>query len=93
MKEAKKDSAVGWCRAGKENRVGDGLVSSPTTVRNPPRDNSSGSLGDSTDRTPTSSRSFGVVFERSRPQIWGGQYAVRVRAWDIVSKSMSMEDA
>lgn len=56
----------GWCRAGKENSVGEGFVSSPTTVRNPPSESSSGSLGDSTERMPTSRRSFALVFTRCR---------------------------
>jgi len=51
----------GWCRAGKVNRVGFGLVSSPTTVRKPPKVSSSGFFGNSIDRIPTSRRSFDTV--------------------------------
>lgn len=65
---------------------------SPITVRNPPRESSSGSLGGATERIPTSKRCFLVVV-RSRSQVWEGQNAVMVRAWEMVSKSMSTEDA
>jgi hypothetical protein len=84
---------IGWCRAGNEKSVGEGLVSSPTTVRKPPRESSSGSFGDSTDRMPTSRRSLGVWLESWRDCDCGGQNAVIVRAWEIVSKSMSTDDA
>jgi hypothetical protein len=66
-KEAENVDSDGWCRAAKEKRVGEGFVSSPTTVKNPPKESSSGSLGDSTERTPTSRRLFGVVFLRLSP--------------------------
>ena len=58
MKEEENANWIGWCRAGKENRVGEGLMSSPTTVRKPPKESSSGSFGDSTESTPTSRRSL-----------------------------------
>lgn len=79
------DEETGWCRAGNENRVGEGLVSSPTTVRKPPRESSSGSWGEETERTPTSRRASGVLLLRDRERGEGRQKAVRVRAWEIVS--------
>ena len=63
--EAEKVDPDGWCREGKEKRVGDGFVSSPTTVKKPPKDISSGFFADSTERIPTSMRSFGAVFLRA----------------------------
>lgn len=65
---------------------------SPITVRKPPRESSSGSLGGATERIPTSRRCFLVVV-RDRSQVLEGQNAVMVKAWEMVSKSMSIEDA
>lgn len=56
LKVEVKDWRVEWCREGKEKSVGLGLVSSPSTVRKPPRLSSSGSRGCSTERMPTSRR-------------------------------------
>lgn len=84
-KEAENVDSDEWCRAAKENRVGEGFVSSPTTVKNPPTESSSGSLADSAERTPTSRRLFGVVFLRVSACVWDGQKADRVRARDVAS--------
>lgn len=77
---------VGWCREGKEKSVGEGLVSSPTTVRKPPRLSSSGSSGFSMERMPTSSRE--EAGERFVSEMFcgpGGKKELSVRAWDMVS--------
>lgn len=84
-KEAENVDPDGWCRAGKEKRVGEGFVSSPTTVKNPPKETSSGCFVASTERMPTSRRPFGAVFLRLSPCVWEGQKEVRVRARDVVS--------
>jgi len=73
-----KDCEVGWCRPGKEKRVGEGEVSSPTTVRKPPRESSSCAWGVSTERIPTSRRSL-FVFVRFRDQVREGQKALMVK--------------
>ena len=85
----------GWCRAGKEKSVGEGLVFSPRTVRNPPRESSSTSFGFSTERMPTSIRDSGREegLERERGWVEGGKKAVSVRAWEMVSKSISRVEA
>lgn len=49
-----------WWRAGKENKVGEGLVSSPMTVRKPAKESSSLSIGFSFDRIPISRRESGM---------------------------------
>lgn len=59
-KEEVKVAESGWWRAGKENKVGDGLVSSPITVRKPARESSSFSMGISFDRIPISRRDSGM---------------------------------
>lgn len=68
MKVDVKNSEVVWWRDGKEKRDGEGLVSSPITVKNPPRLNSSTSSGFSWFRIPTSRREgelvFGLLIER-----------------------------
>jgi hypothetical protein len=69
------------------------VVSSPTTVRNPPRESCSGSCGCSTDRTPTSRRDEGSCFDTCISWDLEGKKAVRTRAWEIVSKSRSRVDA
>ena len=84
-KEDVNEEEMGWCRAGNENRVGEGLVSSPTTVRKPPRESSSRSREGDMERTPTSRRASGVLLLRDRGRDEGRQKAVRVRAWEIVS--------
>jgi hypothetical protein len=86
-------SEKGWCRAGNEKSVGEGLVSSPTTVRNPPRESCSGSCGGETERIPTSRRDEGSCFEICIPWSLEGKKAVKTRAWEIVSKSRSRVDA
>lgn len=90
-----KEEVEAWCREGKENRVGEGFVSSPRTVRKPLRLSSSISKGCSWERMPTSRREgevvLGLVIER-----WvvdEGKKAESVRAWDIVSKDMSRVEA
>lgn len=85
----------GWCRAGKENSVGEGLVFSPRTVRKPPSESSSTSLGFSTERMPISMRESGrdEGLERERDWVEGGKKAVSVRAWEMVSKSISRVEA
>lgn len=93
MNVAENSDGNGWWRAGKENSVGLGFVSSPTIVRKPPKDSSSGSLGDSTDKIPTSTRSFALIPSISTLWTRGAQNAVIVRAWEIVSKSKSTVDA
>lgn len=92
-KEEENEVVEGWCRAGKEKSVGLGFVSSPTTVRKPPRESSSGSFGDSTERIPTSRRSLGEVVERDKGPVVEGQKAESVRAWDMVSKSIFTAEA
>jgi hypothetical protein len=69
--------------------VGEGLVSSPTTVRNPPRESCSGSCGGETERTPTSRRDEASCFDICISWNLEGKKAVRTRAWEIVSKSKS----
>jgi hypothetical protein len=73
--------------------VGEGLVSSPTTVRNPPRESCSGPCGGETERTPTSRRDEGSCFDICISWNLEGKKAVRTRAWEIVSKSKSRVDA
>ena len=58
---AEKDEDREWWRAGKAKSVGEGLVSSPMTVRKPARLSSSSSMGFSLERMPTSSRSFDTI--------------------------------
>lgn len=85
----------GWCRAGKEKSVGEGLVFSPRTVRKPPRESSSTSLGFSTESMPTSMRESRREegLERERDCVDGGKKALSVRAWEMVSKSISRVEA
>jgi hypothetical protein len=68
-------------------------VSSPTTVKNPPRESCSGSCGGETERTPTSRRDEGSCFDICISWNLEGKKAVRTRAWEIVSKSRSRVDA
>ena len=93
MNEDEKCCVVGWWRDGKEKSVAEGLVCSPITVRNPPRDSSSGSVGFETERTPTSRRDLVFCFWRSRSQLREGKKAVSVTAWEMVSKSISSDAA
>lgn len=81
----------GWCRDGKENSVGEGLVFSPITVKNPARLISSVSKACSWLRIPTSSREGEGVFgfEIERGEVVEGKKAESVKAWEIVSKDMS----
>jgi len=76
-----------WCRDGKEKSVGDGFVSSPITVRNPAKLNSSGSLAfwGSSDNIPTSKREEPGGLERFRAWVVDGKKVVIVRAWERVS--------
>lgn len=83
------EEGSGWWRAGNENSVGEGLVSSPTTVRKPARESSSLSMGFSLERIPISRRESERGWVRSRDQGWGDQNALMVRAWDMLSKSIS----
>lgn len=50
---------AGWWREGKEKRVAEGLVCSPSTVRKPPRESSSSSVDGETERMPISRREVG----------------------------------
>ena len=59
MNEVENLTVKGWCLAGKEKRVGEGEVSSPTTVKKPPSASSSGSWGGDTESMPTSRREDG----------------------------------
>ena len=68
-KEAEKDEDRGWWRAGKAKRVGEGLTSSPMTVRKPARLSSSSSMGFSLERMPTSSRLFASSFEMDKSHV------------------------
>lgn len=89
-----KVSESGWCRAGKEKSVGDGLVSSPTTVKKPPRESSSSRNAFSTDSIPTSSLELpGAWLSRCRSWVVGGKKALKTKAWEMVSKLMSREEA
>lgn len=91
-KEVLKVEGNGWWRAGKEKRVGVGWVSWPRMVRKPPRESSSGSWGGWMERMPSSRRLDGVVV-REGDHRREGQKAVSVRACEMVSKSMSREEA
>lgn len=87
---AEKDDDKGWWRAGNANRVGEGLVSSPTTARKPARLSSSSSIGFSLERMPTSSRSFEPSFEMEKSHAWSLQKELIVSVCDMVSKSKSI---
>ena len=77
---------MGWCLEGKEKSVGEGLWSSPSTVRKPPRLSSSTSRGFSIDKMPTSSlEEPGERFVREMFCAWGGKKAVSDKAWEMVS--------
>jgi hypothetical protein len=68
-----KVSEEGWCRAGKEKSVGEGLVFSPRTVKKPPNESSSGCIAFSTESIPTSSLEFsGEWFSKYRSWVWCG---------------------
>lgn len=79
-----------WWRAGKEKRVGEGLVSSPIIVKKPARESSSLSMGFSLDRMPTSKRDSGRCWMMSSDQGREDQNAVMASVWAMLSKSTSM---
>ena len=68
-KAAEKDEERGWWRAGKANSVGEGLLSSPTTVRKPARLSSSSSMGFSLERMPISNLLFALSFEMEKSHV------------------------